>query len=250
MAADGLTRYTAIDQEAAMRMNGSPRGSNARIAAAFTAIAAALVLGPPVRAQAAGGPQGFVHQPPVFTAQQATLGKAVFASSGCAMCHGENLGGNGAAGPALVGDTFLSQWHDLTPSQMFAFITGQMPPNAPGSLSVESYRDLAAYIFQANGFAAGVVAFTPSNRFGNGAQRLPAFLQVKHDAYYDAVMARRRAELAQITPVTDQMLRHPSGADWLTWRGSYTGQGYSPLRQINTHNAGGLTVAWSRSLPI
>jgi alcohol dehydrogenase (cytochrome c) len=201
-----------------------------------------------VAAAAPGAPRVFVRQPPSFTAEQAARGKAAFAGN-CVMCHGENLGGNGPAGPALVGDAFQARWRDLTPSQLYAFMTGQMPPNGPGSLGTDTYRDIAAYIFQANGFAPGAVAFTPSNAFG-GAGQIPASLQVKHDAFYDEVMARRRAQLEHITPVTDQMLIHPSGADWLVWRGNYAGQGYSPLRQIDKQNAGRLTVAWSRSLPV
>src|SRR5665213_104120 len=62
-------------------------------------------------------------------------------------------------GPALVGAAFAALWHGLQPSSMYAFMTAQMPPTAPGQLSVETYRDLSAYIFQANGFAPGGVAF-------------------------------------------------------------------------------------------
>ena len=36
-----------------------------------------------------------------------------------------------------------------------------------------------------------------------------------------------------ITPVTDEMLENPSDSDWLMWRRTYDGWGYSPLDQIN-----------------
>jgi len=53
---------------------------------------------------------------------------------------------------------------------------------------------------------------------------------------------------ARLTPVTDAMLAKPPPADWLMWRGTYDGWGYSPLEQINGRNVGQLRLVWSRSL--
>ena len=39
-----------------------------------------------------------------------------------------------------------------------------------------------------------------------------------------------------LTPVTDAMLRDPPASDWLMWRRTYNGWGYSPLDQINKDN--------------
>src|ERR1700681_3996692 len=49
-------------------------------------------------------------------------------------------------------------------------------------------------------------------------------------------------------PVTAEMLLKPDPADWLMWRRTYDGWGYSPLDQINKGNIKGLQVAWSWSL--
>lgn len=54
-----------------------------------------------------------------------------------------------------------------------------------------------------------------------------------------------RAPLDKLTPVTDEMLRDPSPNDWLMWRRTYNGWGFSPLKQINRENVGNLTLAWS-----
>ena len=54
-----------------------------------------------------------------------------------------------------------------------------------------------------------------------------------------------RAPLDNLTPVTDAMLRNPSPSDWLIWRRTYNGWGYSPLDQINRENVKNLTVAWT-----
>jgi alcohol dehydrogenase (cytochrome c) len=50
-----------------------------------------------------------------------------------------------------------------------------------------------------------------------------------------------------LTPVTDAMLRDPPASDWLMWRRTYNGWGFSPLDQINKDNVKNLQVAltWS-----
>ncbi len=48
-----------------------------------------------------------------------------------------------------------------------------------------------------------------------------------------------------VTPVTDEMLLNPPDGDWLMWRRTYDGWGYSPLDQINKENVGDLRLAWS-----
>jgi alcohol dehydrogenase (cytochrome c) len=60
--------------------------------------------------------------------------------------------------------------------------------------------------------------------------------------------AEQAARLANLPPVTDDMLRNPSPEDWLSWGRTYDGHGYSPLKQINKDNVGQLTSAWRVSL--
>src|SRR5262245_10016169 len=48
--------------------------------------------------------------------------------------------------------------------------------------------------------------------------------------------------------VTEANLESPNPADWLNWRGTRNGWGYSPLDQIRTSNAGALQLVWSRML--
>ncbi|MFC7474746.1 methanol/ethanol family PQQ-dependent dehydrogenase [Dankookia sp. GCM10030260] len=49
------------------------------------------------------------------------------------------------------------------------------------------------------------------------------------------------------TPVTDQRLANPEPRNWLMYRRTYDGQGFSPLDQINAGNVAELTPAWSFS---
>jgi alcohol dehydrogenase (cytochrome c) len=51
-----------------------------------------------------------------------------------------------------------------------------------------------------------------------------------------------------LSPVSDAMLRDPPPGDWLMWRRTYNGWGYSPLDQINRGNVKNLKVAWTWSL--
>src|SRR5580698_519317 len=51
-----------------------------------------------------------------------------------------------------------------------------------------------------------------------------------------------------LTPVTDAMLRDPPASDWLMWRRTYNGWGYSPLDQVNKDNVKNLQPAWTWSL--
>ena len=49
-------------------------------------------------------------------------------------------------------------------------------------------------------------------------------------------------------PVTDAMLQSPAPADWLMWRRTLDGWGYSPLDEIDRDNVGALRMVWSRAL--
>ena len=49
-------------------------------------------------------------------------------------------------------------------------------------------------------------------------------------------------------PVTDAMLENPAPADWLMWRRTLNGWGYSPLEQIDRDNVGDLRLVWTRAL--
>ena len=49
-------------------------------------------------------------------------------------------------------------------------------------------------------------------------------------------------------PVTDAMLQDPAPGDWLTWRRTLDGWGYSPLDQIDRGNVADLRLVWSRAM--
>src|SRR5258706_14567664 len=47
--------------------------------------------------------------------------------------------------------------------------------------------------------------------------------------------------------VTDARLEHPDAGDWLMYRRTYDGCGFSPLKQITASNIQRLSLAWSMS---
>ena len=49
-------------------------------------------------------------------------------------------------------------------------------------------------------------------------------------------------------PVADEMLQEPRPDDWLMWRRTLDGWGYSPLDQIDRSNVSDLRLIWSRAL--
>jgi alcohol dehydrogenase (cytochrome c) len=219
------------------------------------AAGAACVLGAAAAAQSL-----FDNGPVGFTEQQATRGEAAYRES-CAACHGPNLD-DGQFAPPVKGAAFKAHWHDQSPKALWSLILKRMPPASPGSLGSRTYADIDAYLLQQNGEKAGTTELAASSAAPGGASaespaatendsspRVGAALVDNQDAEYRAAIAARQALLRKLTPVSDAMLRDPSAADWLMWRGTYATLGYSPLDQINTKTVRNLGVAWTLALP-
>src|SRR5690606_15851178 len=51
-----------------------------------------------------------------------------------------------------------------------------------------------------------------------------------------------------VSAVTDEMLRDPDPADWLMWRRTLDGWGYSPLEQIDRGNVARLEQVWTHPM--
>jgi mono/diheme cytochrome c family protein len=101
----------------------------------------------------------------VYTADQATQGKALFADK-CATCHGADLTG-GEMAPPLAGAIFMGDWAGQSADDLFTRIHTTMPANDPGSLSNIQTSQVLAYILQANQFPAGSTAL-PNDDAGLG----------------------------------------------------------------------------------
>jgi mono/diheme cytochrome c family protein len=96
---------------------------------------------------------------PVFTAEQATTGKAAYAKS-CASCHLPDLSGN-AEIPALAGKPFKEAWGARTTKELLDYMSAAMPYGGP-SLPADTYLSILAYILQSNGAATGAQPLSAS----------------------------------------------------------------------------------------
>ena len=85
---------------------------------------------------------------------------------------------------------------------------------------------------------------SPSFRF------LPAFIAGGIAAVLSAAagLTGYAQEPDRIRPVTDAELQEPSPDEWLMWRRTLDGWGYSPLDQVNRDNVADLQMVWSRGL--
>lgn len=89
-----------------------------------------------------------------FTPSQAAAGETAYAKD-CSTCHGAQL--EGGAGPALSGPNFktLSTKVKANVSDIFGYMTSNMPLNAPGTLPHNAYVSILAFILSKNGYHAG-----------------------------------------------------------------------------------------------
>ena len=214
------------------------------------------------------------QQPPasVFTAEQAAAGRAAYQAN-CASCHAPDLAGRNEA-PQLAGANFMTTWRNRTTRDLFEYIQGTMPPNAP-SLDAAQYLAIATYILQANGAAAGSQAFTPTTAApigslatgvvqtnaaagapgaagaaggrGGAAQGRGAGGQApggRGGAPAGPIGLTVTGEVKNYVPVTDEMLRNEDAGDWLMARRNYQGWSFTPLTQISRDNAKELQLQW------
>ncbi|MEE3202811.1 MAG: PQQ-binding-like beta-propeller repeat protein [Acidobacteriota bacterium] len=170
-----------------------------------------------------------------FTVAQAEAGQDIYERS-CAACHLDNLTGSFEA-PELAGPNFRRTWNQRPVEDLLNLIETTMPPGASGSLNSQDYASLVAYILRANDVEPGTAAvggFEPS---------APAVASTSA-AEVPETATRFFRPIPTSGPVSDAMLRDPDPNDWLIYRRTYDGWGYSPLDQITQENVATLQLAW------
>ena len=229
---------------------GALRGRN--LAAWVVRVAAAGLI---VASGWTGAPGGVVEaaQPPAadgaFTAEQAVAGWTVYARQ-CGECHGQAL--DGAEAPPLSGVDFLNGWAGQTTDELFAYVREAMPPGLGGSLGDQVYLNLVAYILDVNGARPGDAPLTADAAVAIGDAADVA--EARRAAREGERPRRRPARFGnrevphELAPVTDALLQDPPPGDWLSWRRTRDGHGYSPLNQITRDNVNQLQLAWVLSI--
>jgi mono/diheme cytochrome c family protein len=89
-----------------------------------------------------------------FTAEQVTRGSDIY-SERCVQCHGDTLDNGEFGGAPLNGSYFSKHWGNGSTAALIAYMKAKMPPDAPGSLTDQSYADLTAFLLDANGYPKG-----------------------------------------------------------------------------------------------
>jgi Cytochrome C oxidase, cbb3-type, subunit III len=82
----------------------------------------------------------------VYTEAQAAKGRDTFASL-CTGCH---------TVASHTGPAFMNNWRGYPLSELFGYMSSQMPKSDPGSLAPTQYVQLIAYILKLNGMPAGL----------------------------------------------------------------------------------------------
>ncbi len=87
----------------------------------------------------------------VFTAAQVDAGQIVYDAS-CKTCHNMRFYSD-----------ILRSWNNQPLIYLWESILGTMPADNPGSLLLEEYTDVIAYILSENGFPTGETKLDPDN---------------------------------------------------------------------------------------
>jgi len=156
-----------------------------------------------------------------------------------------------AHGAPLKGDAFLDKWRDRSSVDLLDYTLAYMPPGQARKLSLSDHAAVVRHILEVNRVEAGSAA----KLFDLGAldERVAS---ASGETWENWAAAGTVAEAARsrggfvngsvknFASVTDEMLARPPASDWLNWRRTLDGQGYSPLAQVNRENVGQLKLAW------
>jgi alcohol dehydrogenase (cytochrome c) len=99
---------------------------------------------------------------------------------------------------------------------------------------------IAAYIISSKGIA-GLQPPSPSS---------PAAQAPVQPSTAPPPLPALNREVPSYTPITDAMLLNPDPNEWINWRRTLDGWGYSPLKQVTKENAHRLRLAWSWGLGV
>jgi alcohol dehydrogenase (cytochrome c) len=172
----------------------------------------------------------------------------------CSNCHAMSLRGS-PHGSTLVGPVFTDKWGQATPAQLFAYTQQNMPPGGTEILRNSELVAIVEYVLAVNREATDAElpllaqgGFAGAAGESASAEQADSWINFAHSDTI-AEQARSRGGFVGRTvenyrPVTREMLENPPAGDWLSWRRTLDGQGYSPLGQINRDTVSDLRLAW------
>jgi alcohol dehydrogenase (cytochrome c) len=188
-------------------------------------------------------------------AAQIQTGQVLF-NANCAACHSMTLRGS-AHGTALRGSAFLDRWGYRDSSALLRFVQANMPPGGSDSLSKTQHLAILAYILANNHFSWEGVLDTDVPLQTSTGEKLDIQPGQAMESWGSAASIDEAARsksgftnglVSEFRPVTEAELANPSPADWLSWRRTRDGQGYSPLDQVDRQTIGNLQLVWSLAM--
>lgn len=90
----------------------------------------------------------------IFSEAQAARGEAIYKKT-CSVCHRDDLTGYESDGPPLRGSDFWVRWRQQRVGDMLTELQQSMPMSNPGSVPVEQFVDILAFVFKVNGVPLG-----------------------------------------------------------------------------------------------
>ena len=96
----------------------------------------------------------------LFTEAQAQRGAALIRQIGCANCHGDTLEGGPEETPALVGNSFVTEWQNQTLNDL-AIKVSSMPPNSNRQGTPQENVDIMTLLLAINGYPMGDKELSP-----------------------------------------------------------------------------------------
>ncbi len=162
-----------------------------------------------------------------------SLGESLY-DNHCSDCHSLNLRGS-AHGSSLLGKEFITKWKEHGLNKLFEYTKEKMPPGKIGSISDEDLLKIHNYILTTNEI---------SNDDGFVSFRDPSTI----DQPEDRVSNFKNKILNNFKNINLQNINYPPDSDWLSWRRTTDGKGYSPLKIINTKNVKNIKLSWSLTM--
>ena len=169
----------------------------------------------------------------------------------CGECHGATLRGS-AHGTPLKGKAFNEKWSGAEDA-LFRYVRQSMPPADTGTLSDSLQLAILRHIADVNADEQSADKTIDPDRFTVAlAEQAPVDSEEWENwSGAGAIEAAARNKggfsnrvVENFQPVTEAMLANPAPGDWLSWRRTRDGTGFSPLRQVTQANVGDLTLAW------
>ena len=138
----------------------------------------------------------------------------------CSDCHSLSLRGT-AHGSSLIGDQFIEKWEKKGFEGLLNYTKESMPPGSQGLLSDKTYKEIHQYILSSNNkkIDGSWVAFSDPSTIDQPQERKTNF---------------KNKPILNFNNITLNDINNPPSSDWLSWRRTVDGQGYSPLKIINT----------------